>query len=317
MASKFSIQPVGDEATRLTCLAARNKIGASLPRLLQVGSWARCVSRRRPTPAPVTRAAANTLLLALALILSGCANLQTTGPANPRPFDFSGDTFAYANELVWKYAYDANGKWMSKRREPPPEYTHHCFGVARSAKQFFLHARFDPTQPAAGEAACRRLIRQVLSRSPRTSTPEESRIMIPGYANLREFSRAHAALLKQECGGAWRSYVQRGHWRMLLPFSRAHQEFTAAQLAESLKLNRPAVVHVVRFPQLSINHAVLLFDSTETETEIRFATYDPNQPDKPATLTYDRASRTFRFPPIDYFVGGPVDVYEIYSGCCY
>ena len=36
--------------------------------------------------------------------------------------------------------------------------------------------------------------------------------------------------MKVECGGAWRSYVLRSHWRMVLPLSRAHQERTAARL---------------------------------------------------------------------------------------
>jgi hypothetical protein len=60
-----------------------------------------------------------------------------------------------------------------------------------------------------------------------------------------------------------------------------------------------------------------LFDVTETETEIRFAVYDPNQTEKPTSLTYDRARRTFSFPPNDYFIGGRVDVYEVYRGWCY
>ncbi len=86
----------------------------------------------------------------------------------------------------------------------------------------------------------------------------------------------------------------------------------AAQFLADLKDNRPPVVHVVRFPQLTINHAVVLFAATETTNEIRFATYDPNNPAHPAVLTYDRASRTFNFPANDYFPGGRVDVYEVY-----
>jgi hypothetical protein len=124
-------------------------------------------------------------------------------------------------------------------------------------------------------------------------------------------------LLKAESGGAWQSYFQRGHWRMIFPFSRTHQENTARALVNSLKQNRPPVVHLVRFPQLSINHAVVLFDVAETETEIRFAAYDPNKPEKPTTLTYDRARRTFNLPANDYFIGGRVDVYEIYRSWCY
>ncbi len=256
-------------------------------------------------------------LLLWSLVFAGCA---TSPPAaiNRAPFDFSRDTFAYANELVWEYRFDAQtGQRITKRQEPPPEYSHHCFVVARAARQFFQHARFDASLPTVDATAYRRLIRQVMARSPGRDLPDTKKVVIPGYADLRAFSEGQAALLKAECGGAWQSYLQRGHWRMIMPLSRGHQERMAHQLLSSLKQNRPPVIHVVRFPQLSINHAVLLFAAQENDREITFSTYDPNEPTKPNTLTFDRASRTFVFPRNLYFAGGRVDVYEIYRGNFY
>jgi hypothetical protein len=250
-------------------------------------------------------------LIGITLALGGCATSRpvTTGS---RHFNFARDTFAYANELVWEYHFDEHGKWVHQPRKPKPDYTHHCFVVARAAKQFFAHARFDASLPVANDRTYRRLIARVVSRSPLRESPEDERIVIPGYANLREFSAAQANPLQSECGGAWRSYFQRGHWRMIWPFSRRHQQNTAGQLVAGVKQNHPAVVHVVRFPSLRINHAVLLFDAVETEKEIRFAAYDPNSPEKPATLTFDRATREFSLPTNFYFPGGRVDVYRIY-----
>ena len=164
-------------------------------------------------------------VLVLAL-LCGCA--AHTPFVGSRPFDFQKDTFAYANELVWEYHFDPNGKWVHQRREPPPDYTHHCFVVVRSARQFFQNAKFDPTLPVADDATYRRLIRAVVAIDPARVVPEEKRIVIPGYADLRSFSEAREALLKSECGGAWHSYFQRGHWRMVFPFNRRHQASTAA-----------------------------------------------------------------------------------------
>lgn len=256
-------------------------------------------------------------LLCLALVLSGCATSPPSVARNQRPFNFQKDTFAYANELVWEYRYDERGKWISRPRRPKPDYTHHCFVVARSARQFFEHARFDPAQPVADAATYRRLVRRVISVSPRRVLPDPQRIVIPGYADLPAFSHAWEGLLKAECGGAWQSYFQRGHWRMIMPLSRHHQEKMALQLANDLKEDRPPVVHLVRFPQLTINHAVVLFDATEDDKKIRFAVYDPNKPEKPSVLTYDRVRRTFDFPANDYFPGGRVDVYEIYRGRLY
>jgi hypothetical protein len=252
------------------------------------------------------------LLLA---ILCGCATQKQF--FGSRPFDFQKDTFAYANELVWAYHFDANGKWVHQRREPPPDYMRHCFVVARSARQFFQNAKFDPGLPVADEATYRELIRRVVWTDPSRVLPESKKIVIPGYADLHTFSEAQEHLLKSECGGAWQSYFQRGNWRMIFPLSRASQKRAARRLMAGLKENRPPVVHVVRFPQLTINHAMLVFEAKETENEILFSVYDPNQPDSPKTLTFDRASRTFSLPANNYFPGGRVDVYEIYRSRSY
>lgn len=250
------------------------------------------------------------ILAATFLLFAGCASRQPY--VGTRPFDFETDSFAYANQLVWEYHFDENGKWVHHHREPPADYTRHCFVVARSARQFFENARFDATQPVTTDAKYRRLIDRVVSIDPEHPLPDDKKIVIPGYANLRDFSAAHEKLLKSECGSWLQSYFQRGHWRMIFPFSRANQASTAERLLADLKDNRPPVVHVVRFPQLSINHAVLLIAAKETDKDIVFSVYDPNKPDSPKTLTYDRASRTFNFPGNDYWPGGRVDVYEVY-----
>jgi hypothetical protein len=256
------------------------------------------------------------LIVLFALWLTGCA---TAPPARQeRKFNFQQDTFAFANELVWEYHFDGQtGARTTTRREPKPDYTLHCFVVAKAAKQFFYQARFAPELPKTNEAEYRKLVDKVIGNSPRKELPEPKKVLIPGYADLRSFSAEHEAVLKGECGGAWQSYVQRGHWRMIMGFSRGHQERMAQQLLESLQANRPTVVHVVRFPQLSINHAVLLFDAKESGSEIQFSVYDPNEPGKPTTLTFDRGTRTFAFPTNLYFAGGRVDVYEIYRGALY
>jgi hypothetical protein len=248
--------------------------------------------------------------LFLAMWLCGCATAPPDPPGDRRPFNFQTDTFAFPNALVWEYHYDEHGKWVSHPRVPKADYTHHCFVVARSTRQFFEHARFDPSLPVADAATYRRLIHKIVSVAPYRQLPEK--IVFPGYADLRSFSEAQAPLLKAECGSVWQSYFQHGHWRMIMPFSRSHQERESAKLLAEIRQNRPPVVHILRFPQLGINHAILLFDATETEKEIKFVVYDPNNPKEPVSLIYDRATRTFDFPANDYFPGGWVDVYEVY-----
>lgn len=264
---------------------------------------------------PFSRVRATHISLFLAcLVLSGCGSVPRAQAHadDPRRFDFQKDTFSFSNDLVWEYYYDSRGKWVSRRRHPQPDYTHHCFVVARTTRQFFLNARFEPSLPMAGESTYRRLIRQVASSNPRKALPEEKKILIPGYPDLRTFSKACEELLKQECGGAWQSYFQRGHWRMTFPVSHRHQEHMAAQLVEDLKPGAPLVVHVFCFPVLKINHALVLFGAIQDENQIRFQVYDPYNPDQSTELTYDRHKKEFTFPANDYFQGGRVKVYEVY-----
>ncbi len=277
---------------------------------------ARISSIWQPTGPRRSTVASWLALTLIALAISGCAGSRPL-TKNSQLFEFQHDTFAFANELVWDYYFDADGKWSHKRHEPKPDYTHHCFVVARSAQQFFQHARFDPSLPRADEATYRKLIRDVRGRSLRNESNADERIVIPGYADLRSFSTEQAALLKAECGGAWQSYFQRGHWRVVWPFSRSRQESVARSLEELIAGNRSAVIHLVRFPQLTINHAVVVFGSQKSDQGIEFAIYDPNKPERPGKLTFDRASRTFLFPANDYFSGGRVDVYQIYHSWWY
>ncbi len=238
--------------------------------------------------------------------------------AAPRRFDFARDTFAFANELLWEYRLDpATGRMSFRRREPPPAYAHRCFVLARAVRQFFFHARFDPGQAAAADGEYSRRIRTVLGRNPRRPSEAEQRVVLPGFASLRSFSEAKPDLLKAGCGGAWRSYVLRSHWRMVFPISRRHQAATAARLLAGLAAGGAPVVHLVRFPQLTINHGLVLFGTRETERTLEFAAYDPNRPATQARVDFDRATRTFLFPANAYWAGGQVDVIEIFRGWLY
>ena len=257
------------------------------------------------------------VLTLVSLALSGCASSNPFSRPATRPFDFPGDTFAYRNGLVWEYHFDEAGKRTIQRRESstvlyPALFCRRAFGPA------ILHVpRFDPTQPPSDEKNYRELIRRVISLSSRGEIPETKKVIIPGYPNLRDFSLAQEHLLQAECGGAWRSYFQRGHWRMIFPFSRDHQERIASQLTKAVLEDRAPVIHLVCFPSLAINHAVLVFDTLETDTKITFSVYDPNDPEQPALLTYDRKNRTFSYERNNYFRGGPLNVYEIYHAWNY
>jgi hypothetical protein len=161
------------------------------------------------------------------------------------------------------------------------------------------------------------LIREVVSRSPRRPGAESKRIVIPGYDCLRQFSQAQEQLLKAECGGAWQSYFLRSHWRMTFPITRHQQARMARQLVGAFAEKPAPIVHLLRFPQLTINHGIVLFGFHETERAIHFDAYDPNVPAHPSELTYQRAERAFHFPRNHYWPGGALKVIEVYRGWIY
>jgi hypothetical protein len=61
-----------------------------------------------------------------------------------------------------------------------------------------------------------------------------------------------------------------------------------------------------------MNHGMVLFDADETETGVVFQAYDPNDPVKPSVITFDAATRTVSLPANRYWIGGKLDVIEIY-----
>ena len=237
---------------------------------------------------------------------------QNSDETSARRFDFARDSFAFANELMWEYQLDATaGKRTLRPRIPKPDYAHRCFALARVARQFFYHARFAADCPTASDETYRQLVRTIIARHPRKPCKPEDQVISPGFAGLRDFSRAHEKLLKIECGPAWRSYFLRSHWRMAVLFTRAHQTRTAGSLVAALKQNRLPILHLVKFPAMSINHCIVLFAATETGRGWEFESYDPNNAGEPEQLTFDRSSQTFFLAPNACWPGGELNVSHI------
>ena len=101
---------------------------------------------------------------------------------------------------------------------------------------------------------------------------------------------------------------------MIFPFTERQQEGVADALGTALARGELPIVHVVRYPRITINHMLLVYAVEETPAEIRFVGYDPNDPRAPLVMVFDRSARTFVYPRTIYFPGGPVKAYEIYRG---
>ncbi len=229
-----------------------------------------------------------------------------------RTFNFERDTFAFPHELVWKYHFDADGKMTISKSDPPPTYYHRCFVMSRATRQFFYHARFAPGSPPADTQTYQGLIRKVVARNVRQRCADSERIVIPGFDGLRAFSRAHEALLKAGCGAPWESYFLRSHWRMIFPVPMWYRKMMVKKLKASLPKRGLSIVHLFRFPNITINHGIVLYGFNETEQSVEFKAYDPNIPEHPVKLIYEKDSHQFTFAPNRYWGGGPLKVMEIY-----
>ena len=233
------------------------------------------------------------------------------------PFRFPEDTPAFVNDTVWEYVADpASGTLLWTERRPRPAFALQCGSLARSVRQFHVHARFEPEAPRATAEQYAALIARVLDRDPRRLVADPEPVAIPGYADLRSFSREHESAMKRLIRGP-ASYLQRGNWRMIFRFWPGEQRRVASSLVEAVARGETPIVHVLRYPAMSVNHMVLVYAVEETPDEVRFTAYDPNDAEAPVVLRWDRGARTFVYPRTRYFLGGPVRAYEIYDGPFY
>ena len=230
-----------------------------------------------------------------------------------RKFDFWRDTLGFRNETEWVYGRDPKtGKQTHQPANPKPSYSLRCFVMARTVQQFHLHSEFQPHEArlSANEYRCR--VQEVVRQDPRKRQSCDRRIQFPGYAGLRELSDSLPEVIKSVAGGAWRSYAQRGNWRMVLPFLRSSQIKESQRIADAIAQRGTAVIHVADFPRLQINHAILGYASRTTASGISISTYDPNDPAKPLELTFSLNESRFLLPSTAYYIGGWVNAYEVY-----
>jgi hypothetical protein len=242
----------------------------------------------------------------------------TAKSATGSNFRFDRDTFAFANETVLEYrdgqAHLRKPATAENRRRP---YTSRCFVMSRAAMQFRKFARFDFRSAPLNDRALAGRIRTITGRSAwRNALPADQRIVLPGYPNLRAMSRTRGRVLQDNIGIGWTTYVRFGSIRMLYEFSRKYQEQTHANLDATLARGELFVAHLSTFPNLSINHAVLVYARKAASRRAsieRYAVYDPNHPEAPRELTWSTADRAFAYQKDWDFVGGFVRVYQVYG----
>ncbi|HUI08564.1 MAG TPA: hypothetical protein VL486_16310 [Verrucomicrobiae bacterium] len=256
-------------------------------------------------------------LLIVVALACGCATTTPLRNAG-RPFDFAQDTFAFANETVWRYE---DGVRVTTPHPPPGErterYTRRCFPMAAGVVQFWKFARFEPqASPVPPEELARRirLVRNRAAWAP--ALPPEQRIVFPGYASFRDLSARAGGLLRANLGAGWTTYFHVRKYSMPFVPSPGYQAKVNEQIQLWLAHGQPIVLWLYNFPRVNINHAMTVFAAAPAPAPGQFAylVYDPNYTDAPRRLVYDAASRSFSYGKTFYFVGGTVHVRPVYLG---
>jgi len=237
----------------------------------------------------------------------------TASGAAPTRFDWRADTIAFSNDTVFAYGIDEAGHLSIHRRTTPVRFAHRCFVLVRAVLQFHKFARFAPGEPQATEAQYRALLLHIC-RIPvwMPERTEAERIVIPGYRDLNEFSRAHEHVMKVTIGNWFPTYLRVGNWRMVGPFPRFGQANAYAQIVRGLHGGTLQAVYLTRFPKM--NHCVILFDYHVVDggSRTRFDAYDPNYPNTLSWVEYDAKEESFNFERRWFWPGGRVNLMRVY-----
>lgn len=246
------------------------------------------------------------LLAAASVLTAGCATVRLERPsaestAAASGFVFARDTFAFRNEI------------RARQPEAADLYANYCFVLAKAVRQFFLFARFDPTGPRLDHEGYLARVRQVVERAPwQRPVPPEERVVIPGYANLRDFSRGEEPAVKQGLGGRFWTLVHWTNWRVTFPVTAAHQESVAHEVMDELRAGRLAQLLVTNWPKPELNHTVVAFAYRDAPEAVEFVVWDPNDPDAPGVVRFERSRRRFWAERVYDTEPGVIRVFRVY-----
>jgi len=120
--------------------------------------------------------------------------------AVPSNFHFDRDTFAFANQTVFEY-HEGHASLRKPSSVKKDAYNRHCFVMCRTAMQFKKFARFDPHSAPLDDTSLSARVRAVTHRSAwEQPSPEDQRIVFPGYKDLREITKARRQPLQKTNG---------------------------------------------------------------------------------------------------------------------
>jgi hypothetical protein len=229
------------------------------------------------------------IAVGVALLATACASVEpvpsVAGPerrVSVPGFSFTADTFAFPNEIR------ARRPWRADL------YANYCFVLARGLRQFRAFARFDPASPRLPTEEYVERVRRVGALSPwQESLPADDRVVIPGYASLRDFSRAQETAVKEGLGGRFWTLVHWTNWRVSFPVTRGHQAGVARAVMDEIDAGRLVQLLVTNWPKPELNHTVVAYAYRSGPSGVEFIVWDPNDPVQPGVMTFDEEEGRF------------------------
>jgi hypothetical protein len=186
--------------------------------------------------------------------------------------------------------------------------------MARAVAQFQRFARFEPAAPRVGPDQYEALIRAVVSRPPWADPlPAAERVVIPGYASVHDLSRDQERAVKAGLGGRFWTLVHWTNWRVVFPMPGAQQERVAREVIAELVAGHPAQLLVTNLPEWELNHTVVAYQYRIGDNgAVDLLVYDPNDPDAPGVITFDRRQRQFFATRLYDTTPGPIRAFRMY-----
>ena len=216
-------------------------------------------------------------------------------------FSFERDTFAFRNDIRAFFP------------ERDDLYANYCFVLAKAVRQFFMFARFDPAAARLDHRGYVERVRRVVSHQPwHAPLPPADRVVIPGYAGLRELSRAEASAVQEGLGGRFWTLVHWTNWRVVFPMPGRHQARVFEEIRGELAAGRLVQLLITNWPVLELNHTVVAFGARANGRGIELAIWDPNEPERAGTITFDPVHRQFWATGVYATRPGVIRVFRMY-----
>ena len=243
-------------------------------------------------------------LVTVATVAAACASARPAPRADASPavpgFSFERDTFAFRNDV----------RAFSPERDDL--YANYCFVLAKGVRQFFAFARFDPTAARLDRQGYVERVRRVASRPPwHAPLAPADRVVIPGYAGLRELSRGEESAVKEGLGGRFWTFVHWTNWRVVFPMPGRHQARVLEEIRGELAAGRLVQLLVTNWPVLELNHTVVAYASRANGPDVELTIWDPNEPERAGTITFDATHRQFWATRVYATRPGPIRVFRM------